>query len=113
MTAPHSGFPPINIQDLNSTPLSQHIASLFRAAKEPMEPGLVLASLAWWAQEHLKEMDWRQVQPLVAAVLEVELEDARALYGNLAQAPGLMEAPDLPAAAHRLLQHLVALAPPR
>lgn len=112
MTAPYSGFPPRNVTTQNATPLSQHISNLFRMAKQDPGPGLVLASLAFWAQENLPELDWQQVHPLVEAVLRVELHNAPALYANLAEAPGLMGAPDLKTAAHLMVQHLVSIAPP-
>ena len=98
---------------LNETPLSKRIASMFSLEEESPEPGLLLGSLAFRAlnPDEAANPEWaEQVQGAVAAA---ERDDPEALYRSLEQAPGLAQAKTLDEAGQAIKALLLDLYPPR
>jgi hypothetical protein len=112
MTARPPNAPPTSVKSLNETALSQHMMQLFRAKKAAPEPGLLLVAVLWWAKDHLPAVDQAWLEQEAEAAAAAELQDAQALYRNLAEAPGLMQATTLEEAAHAMLHLLADLNPP-
>lgn len=93
----------------NATPLSQHVLTLFQKAQVQPLPGLLLASLAWWAKDNL-DVPAPWAQALEQALALAEDRDPAAAYAAM-ETPAILDAETLKEAGLALLRRLVDLIP--
>jgi hypothetical protein len=100
------------IQQLNETSQSQHVLTLFRKVKAPQETELILASLLFWAQTNLTDLDWNWMEQVTGAAAQALDKNPQALYRNL-ESPRLMDAESLEEAAMICLEQVADQIPPQ